>query len=349
MAAEPSAPLLAAPLLNRQIFFFLVSIVFFGHGQEVETGSFPLLMPHVRPLKAETYLCTPIRIDNNKVFYITGFVPNATMQTAHHMLIYGCSRPGSNEAVWNCGEMTAKQPGLEQASPCASGASVIYAWAMDAPPLELPKDVGFPVGGHTETSYLVLQVHYASVEKFRDGSTDDSGVFLHYTNRPQGKTAGVLLMATGGVIPPKSTTHMEVACEIKDDIVIHPFAFRTHTHSLGQAVSGYRVREVHGQDEWTLIGKRDPQLPQMFYPVFNSMTIQPGDIVASRCTMKSNRWRFTTVGPTNEHEMCNFYLMYWVDGKRSLKQKKCVSVGPPLSYWRTYPLRNIPEDASTLE
>jgi hypothetical protein len=43
---------------------------------------------------------------------------------------------------------------------------------------------------------------------------------------------------------------------------------------------------VTDESEWTLIGKKSPQLPQMFYPVDNTdMTIKTGDIVAARCTM----------------------------------------------------------------
>ncbi len=42
-------------------------------------------------------------------------------------------------------------------------------------------------------------------------------------------------MSTGGVIMPYSTAHMESACQINEDKVIHPFAFRTHTHSLGKS------------------------------------------------------------------------------------------------------------------
>ncbi|CAG0891566.1 unnamed protein product, partial [Cyprideis torosa] len=317
-----------------------------------ESGTYPLLMPNVRPEQPESYFCTPIKIDDEKTYFVVGFDPNATMVTAHHMLIYGCEKPGSDAAVWNCGEMAGGQRGLKSAPPCRDGSQVVYAWAKDAPPLELPRGVGFRVGKNTEISYLVLQVHYASVEKFKDGSTDDSGVFLRYTDQPQPKTAGVLLMGTGGVIGPKSTTHMESACRIDEDKVIHPFAFRVHTHALGQVVSGYRVRlgNAYANFDWTLIGKKDPQLPQMFYPVNDSeMIIKKGDVVASRCTMHNNRWRIVTVGPTNNHEMCNFYLMYWVDGEHPLAKKKCFTLGPPLFYWSRFPLTNIPdEDASTL-
>lgn len=38
---------------------------------------------------------------------------------------------------------------------------VLYAWARDADPLQLPEDVGFEVGSGTESEYLVLQVHYS--------------------------------------------------------------------------------------------------------------------------------------------------------------------------------------------
>ena len=51
----------------------------------------------------------------------------------------------------------------------------------------------------------------------------------------------------------------------------------------GKVVSGWKVTD---KKDWNLIGKRSPQLPQMFYPVADSeMTLTKGDIVAARCTM----------------------------------------------------------------
>lgn len=46
-------------------------------------------------------------------------------------------------------------------------------------------------------------------------------------------------------------------------------------------MSGYKVQRVGRKDEWTLIGKQDPQLPQMFYPVANNVTLYKGDTVVS--------------------------------------------------------------------
>lgn len=129
---------------------------------------------------------------------------------------------------------------------------------------------------------MVLQVHYASIEHIPE-SGDDSGIMIEWTTEEQPKIAGVMLLETGGLALPHSTTFFESACEIEDEREIHPFAFRTHTHKLGKVVSGWRVRD---RANWDLIGKRDPQLPQMFYDINDSsMIIRKGDIIAARCTM----------------------------------------------------------------
>merc|ERR1712025_1538270 len=203
--------------------------------QDLVTEEFPLLMPKVKPSLAETYICTPIRMDTELSYSIVGFRPNATKMTAHHMLIYGCEEPGSKKSTWNCGEMAVKAPGMESHQPCGSGSQIIYAWAMDAPKLDLPEGVGFRVGADSTIKYLVLQVHYASVD-YISPEGDDSGVILEYTEEEQPKTAGVLLLGTGGSAPAHSTTYFETSCEIEDSRQIHPFAFRTHTHSLGKVV-----------------------------------------------------------------------------------------------------------------
>ena len=84
--------------------------------------------------------------------------PNATRHTAHHMLIYGCEEPGSDDGYWSCGEMHTE--GADHSPPCKSKSQIIYAWAMDAPELKLPEGVGFRVGLGSDIKYLVLQVQF---------------------------------------------------------------------------------------------------------------------------------------------------------------------------------------------
>ncbi|XP_043269938.1 peptidylglycine alpha-hydroxylating monooxygenase isoform X2 [Venturia canescens] len=296
----------------------------------------------------ELYLCTPVKVDVTKSYYIVGFQPNATSDTAHHMLLYGCKEPGSAKSVWNCGEMThATGSEDDSASPCADGSEILYAWARDAPDLNLPDGVGFKVGRATHIKYLVLQVHYAHIDRFKDGSTDDSGVILHYTLQPLKKMASVILLGTAGIIPPQSTEYMETACTLKENKTIHPFAYRTHTHALGKVVSGYLVKP---NGRWIELGKRNPLTPQMFYPVHNNITAELGDTFAARCTMESNRKTWTRIGTTNSDEMCNFYLMVYVENDEPPHMKYCFTNGPPTYSWQLDGLPNIPfRDASTLE
>lgn len=112
--------------------------------------------------------------------FIVEYLPNVTKQSAHHILIYGCEGPAYYErdtprAVWECGEMTTgmgtgvqdmEEQIFPRAGTCRDEAQILYSWAMDAPALRLPNGVGFKVGNGTRIKYLVLQVHYANVDRF---------------------------------------------------------------------------------------------------------------------------------------------------------------------------------------
>ena len=47
------------------------------------------------------------------------------METAHHMLIYGCTKPGSSKPIWNCGEMANAGHLADTAPACKEGTQVI--------------------------------------------------------------------------------------------------------------------------------------------------------------------------------------------------------------------------------
>lgn len=311
-----------------------------------------LLMPEVQPKKADTYLCTPMKMGDTPT-YLTGFEPHANMEIAHHILLYGCETPGADQEVWNCGEMAAHGSEYQKGPVCATGAKILYAWAMDAPALTLPEDVGFKVGGKTGINYLVLQVHYKNVAPFLPpvNAKDSSGITLTVTNIPQRRRAGVYLMGTSGSIKPHTVTYMETACPYNNDFEVHPFAFRTHAHTLGKVTAGYRIRD----GQWTEIGRKSPQEPQMFYNATTpGLVIRQGDMLAARCTMKNDLERRVDIGSTQNDEMCNFYMMYYTeDGDKTLPSTYCFSSGPPDYYWATDPrmeanIATIPETASVI-
>ncbi|XP_067425237.1 peptidyl-glycine alpha-amidating monooxygenase isoform X3 [Emydura macquarii macquarii] len=289
--------------------------------------SLDIRMPGVTPKQSDTYLCMSLRLPVDEEAYVVDFRPQASMDTVHHMLLFGCNIPSSTENYWDCDEGT-----------CTDKSNILYAWARNAPPTRLPKGVGFQVGGETGSKYFVLQVHYGDVSAFRDKHKDCSGVTLHLTHQRQPLIAGMyLMMSVDTVIPPgEKVVDADIACHYQK-YPMHLFAFRVHTHRLGQVVSGYRVR--NGQ--WTLIGRQSPQLPQAFYPVEHPVDINFGDTLAARCVFTGEgRTTDTHIGGTASDEMCNFYIMYYMEAKHAVSYMTCTqNINPDM-------FRNIPQEAN---
>uniref|UniRef100_A0A0K8R5I7 peptidylglycine monooxygenase n=1 Tax=Ixodes ricinus TaxID=34613 RepID=A0A0K8R5I7_IXORI len=353
-----SSPFKMDPAYVCNLFFAVLFPCVFTYVSPMKTR-IKLLMPSVQPMQNDTYLCTAVHVGSKKEKYVVAFTPNATMHVAHHILIYGCAEPGYREwdtpkAVWDCGEMSGSHDMYRTGPTCNSASHIIYAWARDAPALVLPKGVGFKVGGSSGIRFLVLQVHYADATAFIGGKKDNSVILLSVvpgSSKTVKRRAGVFLLGTGGMIPAKQKVNMEVACRMEEKLTLYPFAFRTHTHMLGKAVTGYVIKN----GKWVNIGKHNPLEPQMFYPAKKGVSIVQGDILAARCTMKNFRDMDTYVGSTGNDEMCNFYMMYYVEGDSILEGDACFSFGPPEYSWRTDPMmrklinNKIDKDASELD
>ncbi|OTF84011.1 peptidyl-glycine alpha-amidating monooxygenase-like protein, partial [Euroglyphus maynei] len=257
-------------------------------------------MPQVLPQKDDEYFCTSVNISSEDIF-IKKFDPNADSNRIHHIIIFGCRNLHRRTQLypnhWPCSH-----------SQLCPGMRVIYAWGRNAPSLQLPKDVGFHVGGGlSDINFLVLQAHYAHPLS----EHDSSGVRLLYTIQPQPYVAGIFLLASlNGMIPPhQSQSHVDINCRLNRD-PITVFAYRVHAHALGTVISGYRYS--HNKKRWDLIAKGNPQWPQAFYPMDNLMQIDSQDIIAARCTYNSTqRNTLTNMGSTAGDEMCNLYLMYY--------------------------------------
>ncbi|XP_049459964.1 peptidyl-glycine alpha-amidating monooxygenase isoform X2 [Epinephelus fuscoguttatus] len=278
--------------------------------------SVDIQMPGVIPAGSDTYLCTAFPVPTSHDAYIVDFIPHASMDTVHHMLLFGCQTPVSTSSYWDCGSVQGT---------CEDEASIMYAWARNAPPTKLPKDVGFKVGRNSGMTHFVLQIHYGDASAFRDHHRDCSGLTLRMTTKLQPFIAGIyLLMSVDTVIlPGKRVTNADIACDYTS-YPIYPFAFRTHTHHLGQVVSGYRIRD----GKWSLIGRQSPQLPQAFYPAANELNVKYGDTIAARCVFSGEgRTSKTYIGGTSADEMCNFYIMYYMDSKHAIPYMNCMEPG----------------------
>ncbi|XP_061167257.1 peptidylglycine alpha-amidating monooxygenase-like [Saccostrea echinata] len=276
------------------------------------TQTLDLLMKNASVTQYDEYLCSSYKLPANDQ-YIVQYEALANAGTAHHILLFGCDEPASTDAYWHCGRL------------CKSQEQILFAWAKNAPPLQLPKDVGFRVGGQTNIKYIVIQIHY--INPLPAGSLDTSGIRLRMTSLRQRYEAGIYLLLAYSVRIPGNTVNVfaDISCQFKASGPIYPFGYRTHAHSLGTVISGYQVNNTYN-----LIGKGNPQWPQAFYPVENKIVIQKDDYLVGRCVYNSTgRNRATYIGATHNDEMCNFYIMYYADRNTRLQYHSCAGNNMP--------------------
>ncbi|ESP00557.1 hypothetical protein LOTGIDRAFT_157833 [Lottia gigantea] len=318
------------------VVFGIVSVI----TQDVDHKVYNLTirMPNVISPRPDALVCHGIKLDPEET-YVVSYIPHASADVAHHMMVFGCILPASHEPSWLCNE---NHEDFET-EVCGKGEKqVVFAWALDAPSFQFPDGVGLRLSGTTGVNYIVIQLHYKHI--FPPGRTDNSGVTLQMTRERQPKQAGFYVIGTHGYIPPKQRAFtMETACKYENEYPIYPIGYRTHSHNLGVVTSGYRIRD----GTWIEIGRMSPQLPETFYNVTNHVEVRPGDVLAARCTMNSvKRTHNTHIGPTNADEMCNFYVLYYTYWKPNLQAQFCFRNAQDF-HWNDY-FENIPDTASSL-
>lgn len=277
-------------------------------------------MPKVQPKQADDYYCTALHVNYDEAF-IVHFEPKIDNAKAYHMLLFGCANISNEEHVhpgfWNC----------DRNEPCRN-LTILYGWAQNTPTTTLPPDVGFRIGQMSPIKYLVLQVHYAS--SLADGESDSSGLKLQISRLPQRFLAGIhVLYSNYNVIPPgQYNYHININCRMLLQDSMFLFAYRVHTHSLGTAVSGYKYNVDNSS--WSLLAKGNPHWPQAFYPMNRTVRVQPGDILAARCTYNTMRKTTATViGRGASMEMCNMYFMYYALSSSSRSSGACEGLELP--------------------
>ncbi|CAG0920970.1 unnamed protein product [Notodromas monacha] len=281
-----------------------------------ESDYVDIRMPGASPMETDEYLCA---VNLNKTFdeevYITKFEPlEASADTIHHMLVFACLQGAKiiKSNTWNCGKLGV----------CSGPYKVMFAWAMNAPPVLLPKHVGFHVAAGTT---LAIQIHYARALG-KESIKDNSGMRLHYTKvKPKSFGALYMLVASYNIIipPHKENVTADINCFSKSPKTMHIFGFRTHAHDLGTVITSYKY--FPDTRKYELFAKGNPQWPQTFYPINPPYKISHGDIIAARCVYNSTTRDTQTInGRTRFREMCNLYLMYYTDTKNDDVIPACV-------------------------
>ena len=228
--------------------------------------------------------------------------------TEYHTLLYGCEAPGFwNESaptsVWNCDPKRDSAPlSLPFATTCAPHHknAILFQISRGAPVVQLPPGSGIKLAGDTGYRFLVLRIHHEGVSAFlqerrlQSISTSKAGFRLRLTQQGDLKRVAVAVFGSHGMIPPKSVAHLEAAYKFRTPgLVMRPFALQVHTHSLGSAVTTWKMTP---EGEWSLIAQRNPQAPEFFVPITRpDILIREGDLIAMRCTMNNTMDRVVSV------------------------------------------------------
>jgi len=146
-------------------------------------------------------------------------------EKVHHIIVNGCSNQ-------------AKERVLPLQQHVCKDRKILFAWALKADPLVLPDGAAIPVGGHSDVNTIQIECHYK--DKF-DGSDNITGVKFHVTDTVPERLVGIFLVGAYSIyLPPKEWTNINVGCPYRWEDPIEVFAFRTHAHTNGKVITGYR-------------------------------------------------------------------------------------------------------------
>jgi len=243
-------------------------------------------------------MCKAFKVDQDG--YITRIQALAKSSTVHHISLFGCDNTFNNtDRAWDCNDLSL----CGRKSRKGEKIRKLFGWSLDATSFKMPDGIGFKAGPNSDMRYLVMNVHYS-----KNTTNDHSGIEYMFQKKPVHYGAGMYAFVTNEIaIPPHTKNYyVNMSCDYNGP-TLKVFSFRVHTHEHGYENSAYRVRN----QTWTLIGKRDTQLPQQYVPLEHEIEIQKGDVIIGRCSYFNNGTEFVNYGLKHASEMCTIYLAFY--------------------------------------
>lgn len=253
----------------------------------------PFTMDPGSPL--DQYVCFGVDVNLAKKRHVIGLKPLVdNKQIVHHILLFQTKAAESTEP-FACDSFG------------SSAWKLVAGWAPGGSNLELPKEAGFPE--EAGTTHWVLQIHYNNANA--KTGTDASGFELCTTEDLRQYDAGLVAFgSTKFNIPPRSTH--TIACDYKlgnDFKNVKFFSASPHMHTLGKAMSTERIPGGKGTPEMIYEQKDFSFEAQGAYGV--SKSVQPGDVMRTRCTWKNPSDNTVGFGEGTGDEMCFNFVGYY--------------------------------------
>ena len=263
--------------------------------------------------RGNEYWCRSLAVPTNASSLI-GFAAIGPPYPAHHIILRGCL-DSTNSNPTKCGAMSSCQ-----------GGQYLYAWAHGATELSLPEKVGYFI---KEFKYLQIEAHFGKDIDQKLNVSTTVGLNLLFSTATPERYATLIVLATGGVIPARSPAfELGVHCTYGrvNQQKFTAFAYRTHCHDKGSRIWGKKT-DPYGNI--SVLGDRDPQLPQIFVPMDKEVVVNGGDRLDAFCIYNTTSVNTKTyIGSSSDDEMCNLYVLGWTE---TFQQSK-ICVGGTIRY-----------------
>jgi DOMON domain/Copper type II ascorbate-dependent monooxygenase, C-terminal domain/Copper type II ascorbate-dependent monooxygenase, N-terminal domain len=233
---------------------------------------------------------------------IDALIDSRTRKYVHHFVLAASALPWNSS--WPCDEY----PTAETA----------YVWAPGDLPLNLPSNIGSPLGMNGFQSFQ-LEIHYDNPDGVAN-VMDSSGIRMFYTSKkrefdmgvfstgdPQTGLFGDLVSPSQGLV--QHTFDCPSSCSA--NYTSEPLTVireHLHMHAVGVSMVNAQIRDNEvirqGQVEyWDFMQQGNLAVVQP------SFTIQPGDAFRTVCNYNSNNNE--TWGLASNEEMCMAFLYYY--------------------------------------
>ncbi|XP_074654945.1 dopamine beta-hydroxylase-like isoform X2 [Tubulanus polymorphus] len=278
------------------------------------------------PSDETTYWCETHLLPNlprkSHIIRYDGIVSNGHRSLVHHMEVFHCEAPSGVKIPIFRGqcpdEGTMMQRGPSLLGMCKR---VIGAWAMGAPPMVYPENVGVPIGGDEMSRYVVVQVHFNNPDRVA-GQIDSSGIRFYVSDEERQYEAGIMELGLEytpkNSIPPRMNAFTLTGDCISEctrtalpaeGIVI--FASQLHTHTTGIRVYTKHVRNGIELPELNRDDHYSPHFQEIRL-LDTPRRILPGDALRTSCTYKTTHKEQITLGGFSiSDEMCVNYVHYY--------------------------------------
>jgi hypothetical protein len=248
----------------------------------------------------DQYVCWGADVAQNPAKHVTSFAPRIdNTKIVHHVVLYDAPAAYSSTPT-----------------PCSAATSLdwrmVYGWAPGGNALELPPDVGYPIGGAQPSHYVVV-MHYSNPQKLTGGK-DASGIDL-CTGPPRPNEADVMAFGSSSFKipaqpPPGGVFSLDCALTLSSLFTgRHVFAAMPHMHKLGVRMSTTLTPKAGGPDEDLGTQPNYSFDTQAWLPI--SATMNEGDVIHTRCGWTNTTGAEVRFGQNTADEMCYSFTMYY--------------------------------------